>query len=305
MNAQQHRAVNPHSRRGFTLIELLVVIAIIAILAAILFPVFAQAREKARAISCLSNMKEIGTASMMYVQDYDETGPCGWKTTGGGAGWAGEIYPYVKNNAVFVCPSDPAPIPTSSYGMNGNLAPLQGGVAGTQQGVPIAQMAQPSRTIFLFEVINAAQSSPYTAQSEASYQSANNLAALGSHSSLTGIGTGQNYDPIGAGSGITDAQAVGYLTSGATITQYATGYPNNMTTNTGGYAMFSGPKGHHQDGSNYLFCDGHAKWAAGSQIWAGYTNQLIGNGCGGSGDYGYARSFKCGDQSFAGTYSYQ
>ena len=60
-------------RSGFTLIELLVVIAIIAILAAILFPVFAQAREKARAISCISNLKQIGTASMMYTQDYDET----------------------------------------------------------------------------------------------------------------------------------------------------------------------------------------------------------------------------------------
>ncbi len=76
---------NPHrktTRSGFTLIELLVVIAIIAILAAILFPVFAQAREKARAISCTSNLRQIGTATMMYVQDYDETYPSGW-------GWDG------------------------------------------------------------------------------------------------------------------------------------------------------------------------------------------------------------------------
>ena len=64
-----------YKRRGFTLIELLVVIAIIAILAAILFPVFAQAREKARAATCVSNLKQIGNAMMMYVQDYDERLP--------------------------------------------------------------------------------------------------------------------------------------------------------------------------------------------------------------------------------------
>src|SRR5689334_4870314 len=65
----------PSKNKGFTLIELLVVIAIIAILAAILFPVFAQAREKARQTSCLSNEKQLGTAFLMYVQDYDETFP--------------------------------------------------------------------------------------------------------------------------------------------------------------------------------------------------------------------------------------
>src|SRR5271165_6941681 len=86
---------------GFTLIELLVVIAIIAILAAILFPVFAQAREKARAISCLSNVKQIGTAFYMYVQDYDETTP----SLGGNSGdYTNHLYPYVKNNALFSCP---------------------------------------------------------------------------------------------------------------------------------------------------------------------------------------------------------
>src|SRR3954468_16853992 len=80
---------------AFTLIELLVVIAIIAILAAILFPVFAQAREKARQASCMSNMKQIGLAVMQYEQDYDETVPCGVNMYGGN-GWAGQIYAYVK-----------------------------------------------------------------------------------------------------------------------------------------------------------------------------------------------------------------
>src|SRR5579871_1299957 len=95
-------------RSGFTLIELLVVIAIIAILAAILFPVFAQAREKARGISCLSNEKQIGTAIMMYTQDYDELFPVGFQMTNWDFtdGWVGNIQPYVKNVNVFVCPDD-------------------------------------------------------------------------------------------------------------------------------------------------------------------------------------------------------
>ena len=81
---------------GFTLIELIVVIAIIAILAAILFPVFAKVREKARQVSCLSNMKQLGLAFVQYSQDYDEVLPDGTQLTFGGncgAGWAGQIYP--------------------------------------------------------------------------------------------------------------------------------------------------------------------------------------------------------------------
>src|SRR5438128_11689557 len=91
----------PSAARGFTLIELLVVIAIIAILAAILFPVFAQARAKARAISCLSNMKQAGTAWAMYTQDYDETTLP--QLSGAGA-WYIPLQSYVKNWNLMMCP---------------------------------------------------------------------------------------------------------------------------------------------------------------------------------------------------------
>ncbi len=92
-------------RRGFTLIELLVVIAIIAILAAILFPVFARAREKARQSSCLSNQKQIGLAMMMYVSDYDDRWMSVYDDGAGRIIWADKILPYTKNRQIFVCPS--------------------------------------------------------------------------------------------------------------------------------------------------------------------------------------------------------
>lgn len=93
-------------RRGFTLIELLVVIAIIAILASILFPVFARAREKARSAVCLSNLKQLMLSVEMYLDDYDELFPYQSSDNDVENWWHGRILPYVKNKLIFTCPSD-------------------------------------------------------------------------------------------------------------------------------------------------------------------------------------------------------
>lgn len=151
----------PKGCPGFTLIELLVVIAIIAILAAILFPVFAQAREKARSIVCLSNIKQIGMGTMMYVQDYDEKFPQAW----GGQAWVQALDPYQKagvaadgsnwnqNKGLIHCPNDSAPASTS-YAVNALLAGI-GGVWGTQigfqQSQSLAAINAPAEVVWGFE----------------------------------------------------------------------------------------------------------------------------------------------------------
>lgn len=123
---------------GFTLIELLVVIAIIAILAAILFPVFARARAKAQQSSCLSNVKQLALATLMYTSDNDEMLPVNVYSSGGKSiRWAEAISPYVKNTQIFLCPTDPKPagsatstnpIVSTSYGVN--LSTTSWGMAG-------------------------------------------------------------------------------------------------------------------------------------------------------------------------------
>ncbi len=141
-------------RSGFTLIELLVVIAIIAILAAILFPVFAQAREKARAISCLSNTKNLGTAAMMYIQDYDEMLPARQNclapaTQSGGYPQIYDILnPYLKNGngwsrgGVWDCPSAARKGQSNQLGWNASLYPDGDCSWNSFKGGPYVSLAQ-------------------------------------------------------------------------------------------------------------------------------------------------------------------
>ena len=155
-------------KKGFTLIELLVVIAIIGILAAILFPVFARARENARRSSCQSNLKQIGIAWMMYAQDYDET-VMRFATPGCGAtcywwgGWSGAaldasqglIYPYMKNAQVNACPSFANGLRTNfgltGYGYNVDfLSPTDyppPSYAPIPKGTRLAEIADSSKTV--------------------------------------------------------------------------------------------------------------------------------------------------------------
>ncbi len=153
-------------RKGFTLIELLVVIAIIAILAAILFPVFARAREKARQANCGSNMKQLGLAAAMYAQDYDELivyEDLDYNGSGaedaGDATWRGMLFPYVKNVGVFVCPSKRL---TSAfdgsyndYGQNGgyaiNVAHWVSGAPTPPFGQALASVGDASSVIIFME----------------------------------------------------------------------------------------------------------------------------------------------------------
>jgi len=152
------------TRRAFTLIELLVVIAIIAILAAILFPVFSQARETARQASCLSNTRQLGLAAMAYTQDYDERLPpaaLGFIVNGYYYTWFDAIHPYVKNYGVFYCPnhagvnrSIPPAHRNVSYGWNffylqSEANNSNGMVFVNSPAVTLAEIAAPAETVML------------------------------------------------------------------------------------------------------------------------------------------------------------
>jgi prepilin-type N-terminal cleavage/methylation domain-containing protein/prepilin-type processing-associated H-X9-DG protein len=239
-----------NTRKGFTLIELLVVIAIIAILAAILFPVFAKAREKARQTSCASNMRQLSLGFAMYVQDYDEKFPSGnTGDTTDNAGWAAEIYPDIKSQGVYKCPDDPttatAGVPIS-YGANSNI---------TQAA--LAQMTSPASTVLLFEV-NGSTGDPTTATSTAG-------------------ASGDGYPLLAAATPPAAADA-GALDGGANAL-YETGtFPyleaNPTTTTPAAYDGGNAGGGIHSGGANYAFADSHVKWTLPANISAGSTDTV-------------------------------
>lgn len=159
---------NSTREHGFTLIELLVVIAIIAILAAILFPVFAQAREKARAISCVSNVRQIGLGNQMYVQDYDERFCATWGTGGTIDPWLVTLEPYMKigeadanwnrNKGMAHCPSDTEGNISTSYTANALVFPVfSTGNAPMAAGHGLADMESPASLVIATDGIHRYQ----------------------------------------------------------------------------------------------------------------------------------------------------
>ncbi len=263
-------------RSGFTLIELLVVIAIIAILAAILFPVFAQAREKARAISCISNEKQIGLGFLQYVQDSDETFPMAQDDQGNQ--WQNEVAPYIKNGmyisygatgigtfagGVWDCPDFPYPQYGSSYGVNLGLMALYDGYgAGDPPLSPSATLAQvpsPADTVAMADLgVNDDNAEyGYFDPQENGWADTKGTAA-GNYLDYT------HYDLTTNPLGVGDCDATGsQITAGIAAGQGGT---------YSGCGMY--PRYRHTNTSNFLFSDGHAKAVQRGRLsW--YTNIYV------------------------------
>ena len=250
-------AATSGNRYGFTLIELLVVIAIIAILAAILFPVFAQVREKARQASCASNMKQLGLGFLQYVQDYDETYPNAidsgneWASaTDPTAHWQEKILPYIKANGVFGCPDDPTggQVDTASWkGVDGSYA--VNGVVGwpSQFGWSYSRIGVMTYSNFGLKNGSAATLSSLNRPSD--------TILLGEeyHSDMQTYNSGDgNWSNFGDGGLITGQSWLWYGSMLPDNTRAAAAYPN-------------GPNGaisaHHAGNTltNFAFTDGHVK----------------------------------------------
>lgn len=288
-----------NTKRGFTLIELLVVIAIIAILAAILFPVFAKVREKARQTSCLSNEKQISLAFQQYFEDYDEIWPAGatTKTTPliHGFGWAGSLYPYIKSTGVLKCPDDPTSNGVVGGGDNTVTYPVSYAFNSNAANEADAAFVAPTSTVILFEVQGV------TANVTASFAAGGDGDGFGTNNQTVPTVTDTSFADNG-----TDIFELG---GSSTTLVYATGtlggsaFPGGLTgANLGPFTAANG--GLHTGGSNYLLADGHAKWFRGAAVSLGWTNtsSIPGEGTQGSLWYAAQTSYS-GTPSFAATFS--
>jgi prepilin-type N-terminal cleavage/methylation domain-containing protein/prepilin-type processing-associated H-X9-DG protein len=274
--------VTRSARKGFTLIELLVVIAIIAILAAILFPVFAQAREAARKTSCMNNSKQMGIAINMYLQDFDETYPQAYwykNDAGDAAGymqWSGMIMPYTKNESMFVCPSDPnrglpptnpadpsysgaqngmdAQVPRISYTVNSALIPRKRRSIDPANVVSAAAVDAPADTIMVAEFsnnpqcVNDTSNQTSTGFKNKSHRSMNAVMAGAGGGAWKGEATGEYAGPVLYA---LTPQVAAQAFSTCSAPGYAGGAP---------HISYIAPD-RHSGGSNYTYADGHAKWS--------------------------------------------
>ena len=284
------------TQNGFTLIELLVVIAIIAILAAILFPVFAKAREKARQASCQSNEKQIGLAILQYVQDNDETFPAGApgavSNTGIklGVGWAGEVSPYTKSVQLFKCPDDSTTTtvkgPPVSYGMNEYVS-----------SQILAQVAAPATCVLTSEVSGV----------NARIDLVDEGVSTTGPTTLSAVTTGYPPGACGAGcGGMDNAGNGGYdIWSGVKVTGAAVATaPSGASNATGGAASRHDPQTVvSMGGSEYLLADGHVKFLRAQYVSSGAPQTAACSDPHAGYGFGYGSSNNLGP--FAATYCTQ